>query len=168
VDYLLLAFVFVAAVTDIARHKIYNWNTYTGIVVGLIAHLVVGGWPGLEESIVGFVVCGLLMLVCFVLFNIGGGDVKLIAMMGAFLGLEKGIEATLWTFVLGGIVGVACWIWQVGFLNLAKQTLQHLILIVKAKGMIPLSEEEQKPLRRQLFLAPAGFAAVCVVLFVAA
>ncbi len=46
------------------------------------------------------------MLVLFVFFRIGGGDVKLLAMLGAFLGLEQGIETLLWTFVLGGAVGL--------------------------------------------------------------
>ena len=33
------------------------------------------------------------------MFKVGGGDVKLIAMLGAFLGPEQGITAMLWTFV---------------------------------------------------------------------
>ena len=32
---LLLALVAVAAITDLLRHKIYNWTTYSGILAGL-------------------------------------------------------------------------------------------------------------------------------------
>ena len=35
--------------------------------------------------------------------QVGGGDVKLIAMLGAFLGPEQGITAMLWTFVCGAL-----------------------------------------------------------------
>jgi prepilin peptidase CpaA len=80
----------------------------------LLVHALGGDTVSLEEGLKGFGACGLLMLICFVLFNIGGGDVKLVAMMGAFLGLERGLEAMLWTFVVGGAAGLAVLIWRVG------------------------------------------------------
>ena len=55
----------------------------------------------------------------FRMFRVGGGDVKLIAMLGAFLGLEKGIEAMLWTFVLGGCMALIVLVWRVGPWRLA-------------------------------------------------
>lgn len=160
----LLAFLAVATYTDVREHKIYNWNTYPGIVAGLVLRAALFGWAGLETGLLGFLVCGFVMLFCFVLFNVGGGDVKLIAMMGAFLGLEKGIEAMLWTFVLGGVAGVAMVIWRFGFLNILANTCKHLRLVFKARSWVRLTEEEREPLQRWLFLAPSAFAAVLVLL----
>ena len=57
--------------------------------------------------------CGAAMLVCYVLFagGVGGGDLKLIAMMGAWLGVYRGLEAMLWTMVIaGGMEGR--WLWR--------------------------------------------------------
>ncbi|HUG89838.1 MAG TPA: A24 family peptidase [Planctomycetaceae bacterium] len=161
---LLLALLAVAAVTDVRRHRIYNGNTYPGILAGLAANWIERGREGLEDGLAGFAVCGAILLVCFVLFQIGGGDVKLIAMVGAFLGVQQGVEALLWTFVLGSIAGVAVLIWRVGFFRIVRKTAEHLRCIVRARSWVPLTNEERQPLRRTLFLAPAAFVAVCLVL----
>jgi prepilin peptidase CpaA len=104
------------------------------------------------------------MVACFILFNIGGGDVKLIAMMGAFLGVENGIEAMLWTFILGSIMGIGVLIWKLGVIHIFKKTWDHLRIVFKAKSWIPPTEEEREPMQRWLFLAPAGFTAGCIIL----
>lgn len=159
----LLALLLIATYTDVARHKIYNWNTYSGIAAGFAIQLYETGWPGLQESLAGFAVCGFVMLVCFVWFDMGGGDVKLIAMMGAFLGVRLGIEAMLWTFVLGSIMGMTILIWQIGFLRIISKSYKHLMLVLRARSFVPLSQEERKPLGRWLFLAPNAFVAVCII-----
>mgnify|MGYP002530094595 CR=1 FL=1 len=99
----LLLLLIVAAWTDYKHKKIRNWNTYPGICLGLIINstghgITLSGWAGLQDSLTGFLACGFIMLFSYVLFNVGGGDVKLLAMMGAFLGLEPGVLALLWTF----------------------------------------------------------------------
>ncbi|MBI3860710.1 MAG: prepilin peptidase [Planctomycetia bacterium] len=166
---LLLLFTATAAVTDFRKHKIYNWTTYPGILLAFVVHYVRNGWndeyPGLEDSLKGFAVCGGLMLVCFVFFGIGGGDVKLIAMMGAFLGLERGIEALLWTFVLGGALGLATLIWRVGLWRLVSGAVRHVLWSLRLVSWLPLTVDERKQLQPPLFLAPSALAAVVIVCF---
>ena len=73
---LLFLLVTVATITDVARHKIYNWNVYPGIILGFVANgfrtVAVPNsgsvWDGLIFSLEGFLACGLIMLVCFVFF----------------------------------------------------------------------------------------------------
>ena len=86
---LLLLLTATAAVTDLVYHKIYNWTTYPGIILALVVNYLLNGWddgdprgPGLADSLKGFALCGGLMLVSYVLFQVGGGDVKLLAMLG--------------------------------------------------------------------------------------
>src|SRR5262245_10367150 len=111
---LLLAFTLVAAVTDLLWKKIYNWNTYGGMVAALAYYAWHGRSP-LADSVIGLLACGGLMVVCFVVFpGIGGGDVKLMAMIGAWLGWERGIEALLWTFVLAAAFAMIGLIWKIG------------------------------------------------------
>ena len=159
----LLALLMIAAVTDVARHKIYNWNTYSGIAAGFATRWFAEGWTGLEDGLAGFGACGGIMLVCYVLFHIGGGDVKLMAMIGAFLGMHDGIEAMLWTFVLGSIAAMAYLVWQMGLLRIISKGVQHALVVMRARSWVPLDDEEREPLRRRLHVAPSALVAVCVV-----
>lgn len=159
----LLGLLVVASLTDVTRHKIYNWTTYPGIVAGFVLNFAELGRAGLEASVLGFLLCGGVMLVCFVLFNVGGGDVKLIALMGACLGVQRGIEAMLWTFVLGAVVGVSMLVWRIGTVRWLGQVLRHLGLVLRAGSWIPLAEAERRKLEGRLFLAPSALVGVCLV-----
>jgi prepilin peptidase CpaA len=178
---LLLALTAVASWTDIARHKIHNWTTYPGILAALglngLGDLLVWlgyateerlqplGWISLGSSLFGFLLCGFLMLACFVFFRIGAGDVKLIAMLGAFLGPREGLEALLWTFVLGGCAGVILLIWRVGAWRLIVRVFRQIVWSLRIFHWSPLTEEERAQLQTPLFLAPSALAAVAVVKF---
>ena len=166
---LLLLLTATAAVTDVIYHKIYNWTTYPGIILALAMNFLHNGWdgdyPNLADSLKGLALCGGLMLVSFVLFNVGGGDLKLLAMVGAFLGLEKGLEALLWTFVLGAAAGVAVLIWRVGLFRLVAGTARHVLLSLRLVSWLPLSDAEREQLRPPLYLAPAAAIAVVIVSF---
>ena len=167
---LLLLLTATAAVTDLVYHKIYNWTTYPGIVAALIANFFENGWndgyPGLEDSLKGFALCGGLMLVSFVLFGgIGGGDVKLMAMLGAFLGFEKGLDAFLWTFVLGAAAAIVVLIWRVGLFRLIAGSVRHVLWSLKLVSWLPLSESERKQLQPPLYLALSAAIAVVIVSF---
>ncbi len=172
---LLLLLTATAAVTDVIFHKIYNWTTYSGIVAALAVNTLENGWnngyPALDDSLSGLAVCGGLMLMAYVLFDhrggivVGGGDVKLMAMLGAFLGLEKGIDALLWTFVLGAAAGVGVLIWRVGFFRLLSATVRHVLLSLRLVSWLPLSEAERRQLQPGLYLAPSAIIAVVIVCF---
>ena len=160
----LLLFVCVAAITDGTRHKIYNWTTYPGILAGIASGAITGGWDGAESAIGGFLVCGLIMLVCFVFFpDMGGGDVKLIAMMGAGLGIHDGILAMLWTFVLGFVGGLAYLVWQEGAIRLMYRLLSLLREAAAMRGRVQPTENPESPLNRWLFLGPAALVSVIIV-----
>jgi prepilin peptidase CpaA len=183
VTILLLALLLVAAATDIAGHKIYNWTTYPGILAAFassgLGSLLISihwiseetlrskAWGGipLGECLMGFAACGLLMLVCFVLFHIGGGDVKLIAMLGAFLGPNDGLQAMLWTFVFGGCLGIIVLIWRVGAIRLLARVARQLVWSLRIRTWSPLTDDERAQMRTPLFLAPCALAAVVIVRF---
>ena len=153
----------IAAVTDFRQQKIFNWTTYPGIVAGLGLQVLEAGWSGLEDGLLGFFICGGIMLACFVFFpDLGGGDVKLIAMLGAGLGVNDGILAMLWTFVIGFAAGLALLIWKVGALQLIRNTARQLREFIVFRGRVP-QPETPPPVRRWLFLAPAALLAVIIV-----
>jgi len=179
---LLVGLLAVATVTDVSRHKIYNWTTYPGILAALalngVGTVLVSttdvdpqwlrawlGWIGAAQSLFGFLACGLVLLVCFVLFKVGGGDVKLMAMLGAFLGPDRGIEAMLWTFVLGGAMALIVLIWRVGPVRLIARVLRQVLWTVRLGRWSPLTPDERAQLQPPLFLAPSALAAVIIVQF---
>ncbi len=179
----LLALILVAVATDLRYRRIYNWTTYPGILLavggnlaGAVWLLAVGGaaeetmrrrlgWIGPAESLLGLAACGLVMLACYVFFRIGGGDVKLVAMLGAFLGAEQGIEAMLWTFVLGACLGLITLCWRVGPLGIVQRVWQQVRCSLRLRSFAPLTAEEHARLRQPLHLAPCALAAVVIVRF---
>lgn len=160
----LLVLMAIAAVSDARRGRIPNAITYPGILLAMALHGVSDGWSGLELAAKGFLFCGGLMMICFVLFGIGGGDVKLVAMMGAFLGSQRGIEALLWTFLIGSVVAVAVIVWRHGIGRILSGAIEHAKIVIRSKGWVPLTAAERAPLQRSLYLAPSALAAVCWVL----
>ncbi len=180
----LLAIMSVAAVTDVRSHTIYNWTVYPGIVIALLIStaatfagrdVIQGtlsdvhrlGIPDIWSALSGFLACGVIMLVCYVFFpgGLGGGDVKLVAMIGAFLGAAQGLEVMLWTFVLGGCFALVTLVWQVGFFQMLGRFGRRIKSVVTARSWLPLTDQERAPLQVRLFLSPAAWIAVAIVRF---
>ena len=160
----------IAAWTDARSHTIYNWNCYPGIVAGLVMNsaglgFVAPGIDGLMFAGAGFLTCGMIMLTAFVFFQMGGGDVKLLAMIGSFLGVQSGIEALLWTFSIGLVCGLTAIIWRFGIVSIIRRTFEHLGAVIKARSWIPLHRTEREPLEQGLFLAPSALVSVCIVVW---
>lgn len=162
---LLLCFTLVAAFTDLRWRKIYNWTTYPGMLTGLLVSTFEPDGIGWEESLWGFFVCGMIVIICFMCFPIGGGDVKLVGMLATFLGFEQGLECLLWTFVLGAGIALSVLIWQFGVLRLVARCGQQVWWLVRYQQWLPLSEEERAALQPRLRLALAALLAVLVVKF---
>ena len=179
---LLFALLAVAAATDFRRRKIYNWTTYPGILLALGINAVATlleqkgllaseqaeqslGEVGLEASLSGFLLCGALMLVCYVVFGVGGGDVKLMAMIGAFLGLERGLETLLWTFVLAACLGIIALAWKVGPGRLIARVLRQGLYMLRIGGWAEPTPEERAQLGFSWFLAPTALIAALLVEF---
>jgi leader peptidase (prepilin peptidase)/N-methyltransferase len=82
----------IAAVLDFRRRRIPDWLTLPGISWVLAASAFLG-WPRLVDALLGILVCGgaLLILAVASRGSIGGGDVKLMAMIGGSLGWRWGL-----------------------------------------------------------------------------
>jgi len=98
----------IVAGTDINTRLIPNAVTYPGMAVGLILSLFIPGISFLQ-SIVGLLVCGgvVYLLALASRGGMGGGDIKLMGMMGAFLGWDAGLLALFVGALLGSVVGIA-------------------------------------------------------------
>ncbi|HMS84364.1 MAG TPA: A24 family peptidase [Nitrospira sp.] len=103
----------VVAGTDLSHKIIPNAVTFPGIVLGLISAGTI--LPlGLVNGIIGLLVGGgILWLLAWAspyLFGkegMGGGDIKLLAMIGAFLGWKPAVMTIMVGSFLGSVIGVA-------------------------------------------------------------
>ena len=91
--------------TDLEHQIIPNAVTYPGTVVGLALSGAVGE---LMPSLIAAAAAGLVFLILGVVSRggMGGGDIKLAAMIGAFLGTPAVIVALFLAVALGGGVGL--------------------------------------------------------------
>lgn len=91
------------AVTDSRTGRIPNTITLPLIAGGLLTSLAAFGVEGLQFSLLGAAACFLLPYLMFRAGGMGGGDVKLLAGLGAFLGMRLGLEAQLAAMCLGAV-----------------------------------------------------------------
>jgi prepilin peptidase CpaA len=96
----------VALVTDLKTRKIYNWLTFPGMAAGLAVSAGAGGLAGLQGSLVGLLAASGVFLVGFLLGQMGAGDVKLMAAVGAWLGWPAAFAAVLYVTFIGGVIAV--------------------------------------------------------------
>ncbi|MBS1875018.1 MAG: prepilin peptidase [Acidobacteria bacterium] len=97
-----------AAVEDIARRRISNWIPVVALTAGVVTLSIERGWRGALSSVGGALGGFLVFLIFYCLGGMGGGDVKLMAGLGAVVGVEHLVEAALWTAGLGGLLAGLC------------------------------------------------------------
>ncbi len=90
-----------ALVTDFRDHRIPNLLTLPALLGGLMFHAATGGLTGSLWALKGALFGGALLIIPFALGGMGGGDVKLLAAAGAWLG-PHGVGHL---FIYGALVG---------------------------------------------------------------
>ena len=105
---ILFALLAIASITDYRTYKIPNWLTAGGIIFGLVYSVFVPFSRdfGFLWSLGGLMLGFFVMLPCYVLKIMGAGDVKLMAMVGAFLGVDDCLRAIICSFIVGGIAAL--------------------------------------------------------------
>ncbi|MEO6057094.1 MAG: prepilin peptidase [Gemmatimonadales bacterium] len=100
----LSALMLAAAYWDIRARRIPNVLTIVGFAVAIALRLAAGPGAGID-GLVGAILAFVLCLPFFVLGVLGGGDVKLLMALGAFMGPRDLLVAMLIIASLGGIIG---------------------------------------------------------------
>lgn len=91
----------VAAVIDGWKLKVPNWITFPMVISGWVFSTIVFGWSGLGCSLLGTALGLGLLLPAYAIGGMGAGDVKLLAGVGAWVGVTQ----TLWAFVVSALIG---------------------------------------------------------------
>jgi prepilin peptidase CpaA len=107
-----------SAVSDLRGGRIPNIVTYPAIMIGL-SLAAAGFGPGLTASAVGLLVGGGALFVLFAAGGMGGGDVKLMAAVGAIKGYPFILSAMFYSIFMGGVAAALLLVWQGHFLDVA-------------------------------------------------
>lgn len=87
--------------TDCRYRVLPNILTVGGASVALAVRYGAGGWVAGNAGLAGGIVCGLFLILPFILHSAGGGDVKMLFAVGCIMGLDKAAEVILFTSLAG-------------------------------------------------------------------
>ena len=126
-DLILIALIGAALYFDLTRKRIPNYLTFPAMVWGLISYTVMEGFSGLWFSLLGLLVGLAIFFIPFALGGMGGGDVKLLAAVGALQGWQFVLTAGILTAIAGGVMAVAYLIASGRFLRVLKKMVGFVL-----------------------------------------
>ena len=135
----LIAIGLVACVIDVWSRRIPNALTLSAALAGLLFHMVSGGLDGALAASGGWLVGTLLFLPFFVLGGMGGGDVKLLAALGAWLGPRDTVWLAAYSAIAGGVLGVVVALAR-GYLTTALQNILGMLAYWRTAGFRPVPD----------------------------
>jgi len=115
------------AVSDIRARRIPNWLTYGGLVAGLALRTILEGWRGLGQGAAGILAGGGIFFLFYLVRGMGAGDVKLMAAVGAWIGVRQAVVVMIATAVAGGILGVVYMV----FYRRVGSTVQNIAELIR-------------------------------------
>jgi prepilin peptidase CpaA len=134
-----LAIAVVACVTDVRSRRIPNILTFGGATAALIFHAVTGGIGGVSTACAGWAVGVAFFFLPFALGGMGGGDIKLVAALGAWMGPVAALWLGLYTGIAGGVLAIIVSMSR-GYLRQALSNIWLLLTHWRVSGLRPLDE----------------------------
>jgi len=115
----------VAAVADVRIRRIPNAVTFPLLAGGLVRAIWIGALPALADAIVGCVLLALPYVLLFLFAHGGAGDAKLMAAIGAWLGVAQGLIVLFYVAIAGMVLALVKAIAQKRF----KRTLINTFIL---------------------------------------
>lgn len=134
-----LAVAAVGAAEDIRWRRVPNWLTYGAILSALTLKTFALGWPGFTSSLIGLFAGAAIPILLFALGGIGGGDVKLMGAVGAWVGFSQVLDVLAVAAVAAALAGLGLLAWR----GHARTTLRNTVALVRHHanfGLMPHPE----------------------------
>lgn len=140
----LVVLLLIAVVSDLSTRRIPNWLTFGAALAGVVLQWQLGAASGVGIAVGGFAVGLACFLPSYLFGALGGGDVKLMAAAGCFLGPWATLVAALAATVAGGVMawglialrgGLGAWALRYGTM------LSALIATRRFRYLAPLAGE---------------------------
>jgi prepilin peptidase CpaA len=120
----------IAGWTDFRSRRIPNWLTVPGLVIGLVANTVLGGWTGLANSLKGAALGLALLLPLVLLRSLGAGDWKFAIALGGFTGPGLLLDLLFTSVFVAGAMALTLVIYKRRFLQTMRNIGHILISLV--------------------------------------
>jgi Flp pilus assembly protein protease CpaA len=174
----LLAALAASAITDAREQRIYNWATYSALLwallINLTASILSGGegesalafgpapligpqWlggVGIGQCLAGAALCFGITLVGYHLSGSGAGDVKLAAAIGSLLGVQQGVFAVVYSYIVAAVAIVLWSIYNNGPTALVKAGLRAVGSLLGPLWPFPPGPKDNALLLKPIPLGP--------------
>lgn len=130
---------FLGAITDIHRARIPNWLTYTAVIAALILRASLMRWSGLASGAIGILIAGGAFCVLFILGAMGGGDMKMMAAIGAWVGSRHILTVMVAIGLAGGVLALVSMVFNKNLIQTVRNTVR-LIAYRFTSGLQPHPE----------------------------
>ena len=127
----------IACVTDLRTRRIPNVLTFGAAIAGLVVHTALEGTTGALTAGGGWLTGLLIFLPFFALGGMGGGDVKLLAALGAWLGPYETLYLALYSAAAGGVLAVVI-AFARGYLRTAFANVLDILRYWRESGIRPV------------------------------
>ncbi|MFC0526023.1 prepilin peptidase [Pontibacillus salicampi] len=143
-DILFIILIIIAFVWDVKYEKLPNWLTATGMMVGMVYHLIRGGVDGFLFACLGLLVAGGIFMLLYLFKALGAGDVKLFAAIGAIMGIEFSLYVMMYSVIYAGLIGLVILLFSKTFLRRILTGLFQIWQSIKQRSARDLEEFKQK------------------------
>jgi prepilin peptidase CpaA len=162
-DIVLITILIICSITDWRSRKIYNKVIFPGLIAAFGLHLIIGGFPALAVSLIGFIVGLSLLLIPYLLGGMGAGDVKLLALVGALKGTMFVLMAAVYMALLGGLIALLVLIFRKGMKERLR-SIFYFLYCLRYGVRIPLANQQDSLTATYPYgLAIAGGTLVCLL-----
>ena len=171
---MLLAVLATCTVTDVRGHRIYNWATYSAFLWAILINVAASAWPSARCSrrsphssarsgwaasasasrLAGAALCFVITLAGYHMSGRGAGDVKLAAVIGALLGVQHGVFAVAYSYIVAAVAIIVWSTWVNGPLAIVKAGLRTIGNVLGPLWPFPPSSTDTALLLRPIPLGP--------------
>lgn len=149
-----------ACIWDVRQGIIPNWLSYFAVLAAVLLSFFESDRV-ITDTVFGFIVGFVLPFFLFLVGRLGGGDVKLLAALGAALGFPLAVDLLLWTCVFGFFVAFIVVVAAGRFKELAMDILVMILVTFQqrlGRTEVPVSD-------LSIPLGVAIFISVCWLVF---